>query len=665
MQTTAALTYGGVSKAAHTHRPTALALEKVAAAFLAHDIYVHFDVGTSTGYTGDHIVSTGARGGESLNETVTQCTPLNSTDTPWTLQQPWNCQFDNHPGTLGWKLGLRFVRDEPLSPTSYDQCEANESDGDLLTTCQRRFDSNRRDMFHYAWFAHALAIPQASCLITYNADAALTPDPYDTDVATNPAIGFPSVPCQQTQALFHVPVTNTGIGDFVGGDLMVTLGAFNNAAGLPVGSDHMQAATLMHELGHNLGLLHGAFKTQDAPTVIVPEPNCKPNYLSTMNYLFQLRGLIDADGITRVDYASPVTAQLNETTLGLIGGVGGAVTYRTSWYAPAANVAFSTAASRHCDGSPLNVIYVDHDSNPLTPKVAQVTEPSMARVDSPSVTDTIANIDWNQSGAVQGNQDVNLDGVVNGASPLNYFDDWASLRLNQLASRRNVGAWYWLNVGTLTTSNWAAYMGPLSLNVDHGDVGPGDLGQGYLGQGYLGQGYLGGGSQGQGYLGGDTGTGNLGQGYLGQGYLGQGYLGQGYLGQGYLGQGYLGQGYLGQGYLGDAAPFEMSTAIVAAGGFAPPQNLQATPLTGNDFLLTWAQSTLTSEFEYRLYRYAQGANPSTAVELPGSPVPAVSNQVTYSSRQTVPRGAWIYVVVAQFTNPATGQAPASIPLTRR
>jgi len=284
----------------------------------------------------------------------------------------------------------------------------------------------------------------------------------------------------------------------------------------------------------------------------------------------------------------------------------------------------------------------------------------VARVASPSVTDTIANIDWNQSAAAQGNQDVNFDGVVNGAFSLNYFDDWASLRLNQVASRRNIGAWYWVNVGAVTTSGWAAYMGPLSLNVDHGDVGPGDLGQGYLGQGYLGQGYLGSGSQGQGYLGGDTGTGNLGQGYLGQGYLGQGYLGQGY-----LGQGYLGQVYLGQGYLGDGAPFEMSTPIVAAGGFAPPQNVQAIPLTGNDFLLTWAQSSLGSEFEYRLYRYAQGASPSTAVELPGSPVTAGSTSTTYSSRQTVPRGTWIYVVVAKFSNPAAGQAAASIPLSRR
>ena len=42
----------------------------------------------------------------------------------------------------------------------------------------------------------------------------------------------------------------------------------------------------MHELGHTLGLGHGGNAV----------PNCKPNYLSLMNYVFQLGGLIDAEG---------------------------------------------------------------------------------------------------------------------------------------------------------------------------------------------------------------------------------------------------------------------------------------------------------------------------------------------------------------------------------
>ena len=48
----------------------------------------------------------------------------------------------------------------------------------------------------------------------------------------------------------------------------------------------MQASTLMHEWGHNFGRRHGGD---------LGEPNCKSQYLSVMNYLYQLRGLPDAD----------------------------------------------------------------------------------------------------------------------------------------------------------------------------------------------------------------------------------------------------------------------------------------------------------------------------------------------------------------------------------
>ena len=44
---------------------------------------------------------------------------------------------------------------------------------------------------------------------------------------------------------------------------------------------NFQAGTIMHEFGHNLGLLHGGFENA----------NYKPNYYSIMNYLYQLYGL--------------------------------------------------------------------------------------------------------------------------------------------------------------------------------------------------------------------------------------------------------------------------------------------------------------------------------------------------------------------------------------
>ena len=142
----------------------------------------------------------------------------------------------------------------PLSASvSDDACDAADADSDPATTCQRVFDRNRKDMFRYVLFVHALGVPKEDCL-----DAEGFPDAACMgDSTATPPTGDPN---------FHVPVTNTGVGDFPGGDAMVALGAFSNANGEPVGTDYMQAATLMHELGHTFQLRHGAVKRPPTPS---------------------------------------------------------------------------------------------------------------------------------------------------------------------------------------------------------------------------------------------------------------------------------------------------------------------------------------------------------------------------------------------------------------
>jgi len=84
-------------------------------------------------------------------------------------------------------------------------------------------------------------------------------------------------------------------------DFIMSLGAYTNG----VGSVAEQAGTLMHELGHNLGLRHGGGD----------DINYKPNYLSVMNYSYQLRGLM-FDGQEGVfDYSRRSLATLNERSL--------------------------------------------------------------------------------------------------------------------------------------------------------------------------------------------------------------------------------------------------------------------------------------------------------------------------------------------------------------
>ena len=92
------------------------------------------------------------------------------------------------------------------------------------------------------------------------------------------------------------PVTNTGVADFPGGDVLITLGAFLDKDNVtPTASAFVQGSTLMHELGHNFKLRHGG-----GPD----EPNCKPTYLSVMNYEYQVRGLLDDAGIPHLGFAS-------------------------------------------------------------------------------------------------------------------------------------------------------------------------------------------------------------------------------------------------------------------------------------------------------------------------------------------------------------------------
>ncbi|MBZ9750659.1 hypothetical protein K7W42_07265 [Deinococcus sp. HMF7604] len=78
---------------------------------------------------------------------------------------------------------------------------------------------------------------------------------------------------------------SSGVAEISGNDLVVSLGGWglddltSNRRNALV---NIQASTLMHELGHNLGLRHGGFEDG---------PNFKPNYLSIMNYAYQLNGL--------------------------------------------------------------------------------------------------------------------------------------------------------------------------------------------------------------------------------------------------------------------------------------------------------------------------------------------------------------------------------------
>ncbi len=81
----------------------------------------------------------------------------------------------------------------------------------------------------------------------------------------------------------------TGIGEIVGNDFLITLAKYSGR----IGSTDQQSGTLMHELGHNLGLNHGGGEFD--------EVNNKPNLFSVMTYARQFS---DLDSNRKLDFSN-------------------------------------------------------------------------------------------------------------------------------------------------------------------------------------------------------------------------------------------------------------------------------------------------------------------------------------------------------------------------
>ena len=92
-------------------------------------------------------------------------------------------------------------------------------------------------------------------------------------------------------------------------DFLVTLGNWTT----PGGTMQQQAGTLMHEFGHNLGLLHGGNENA----------NRKGNYLSIMSYHYQLGGLRIDNTDGHLDYSSLRINSVSESALNEIAAFSG------------------------------------------------------------------------------------------------------------------------------------------------------------------------------------------------------------------------------------------------------------------------------------------------------------------------------------------------------
>src|SRR5688572_8456539 len=437
----------------HNHLPTPYALKLVGDAFAARNIRVHFDVGdwgayhdlgvvtrpdfiddyTSTEADSYLIPAALARGGEMITEVA--CDPTKP-----------SCHFPDYPGTVPWKLGLQAHRDAPVDDAGTEIIPVAQGDvsvsfeygnGDEATwNGRRRFDPERRSLFKYLLYAHARGNPKSlPCLVDGQ------PAPYlnvgDTDGA-DPDTGLPSCAPGGVEnedfepANYHVPTSASGVAELPGGNFMVTMGMWDEFVGRPFA----RASTTFHELGHTLGLFHGGPETTTTGATWLPgavvwgnpstatliEANCKPNYLSSMSYLFQIHGLFDSTDQIHLDYSWTARDGLNEASLSdgalLPGPTGVEPAYQTAWFAPTTSpLAFTLgvpAAKRYCTGARF--------ADPLPEGWI-----SWARVHPELAAD---GIDWDgdPDTAAATDHDANFD---NALTSLGGFSDWDNIRLNQ------------------------------------------------------------------------------------------------------------------------------------------------------------------------------------------------------------------------------------------
>ena len=100
---------------------------------------------------------------------------------------------------------------------------------------------------------------------------------------------------------------SSGYAEVWGNDSIISLGAFADGEG----TVDQQSATFMHELGHNLKLNHGG-----SGTAAAGYQNCKPNYISVMNYAFQFKSGEGGYISNRpLDYSRLAQTTLNEASL--------------------------------------------------------------------------------------------------------------------------------------------------------------------------------------------------------------------------------------------------------------------------------------------------------------------------------------------------------------
>jgi hypothetical protein len=258
------------------------------------------------------------------------------------------CPFPNEAGTVGFRYGLENIKNYSIETQTgrIGECTLG------TTNCAPVFQPGKKDSYHYALFSHGVGVPNwflfdhslSSVGQKGNTVTFTTALPHGIKhiagdnvcasgrvtvlfAVTNPNLngtfcirnvnaagttfditvpGTPTTFTYPANAEPYLGVANgqvtsmSGFSDVGGQNVVVALGEGGwGPANVPTSDGNKwqtKAGTLMHELGHNMGLTHGGtFYNNYNPSAKPPvldytpsfEANCKPNVQTSMSYMFQ------------------------------------------------------------------------------------------------------------------------------------------------------------------------------------------------------------------------------------------------------------------------------------------------------------------------------------------------------------------------------------------